>query len=161
VFGPEDILVNNIAWILRRLPVFLVPGSGSYRVQPVSVSDTAAVAVDAGRGPSDLVVDAAGPETFTFLGLVEAIAAAVGARARVVRARPRVALCLTRVAGIALRDVVLTRDELGGLSASLLVSAEPPRGRERFSDWLAAEGERLGRAYVSELARNFRPYAPL
>jgi hypothetical protein len=55
-----------------------------------------------------------------------------------------------------LRDIVLTRDELGGLRDSLLVSHDPPTGAVRFTDWLTVNGETLGRSYVSELARNWR-----
>lgn len=161
VFGPEDILVNNIAWILRRAPLFLVPGDGRYRVQPVSVTDAATICVSAASQNGSLTLDAAGPDTFTFEELVRLIAAAVGAQSRIVHACPRVALALSSLIGKARRDVLLTREELGGLMASLLVSDEPSRGRERFVDWLRGEGDRLGRGYVSELARNFRPYAPL
>jgi NADH dehydrogenase len=161
VFGREDILVNNIAWILRRLPVFLVPGDGTYRVQPVSVADTAAICVAAATETRGQTLDAAGPDTFTFEELVRRIAAAVGSRARIVHSRPRLGLRLSRLVGALRRDVLLTSDELGGLTGSLLVSAEPPRGRDRFDEWLADEADRLGRRYVSELARNFRPYAPL
>lgn len=161
VFGPEDILVNNIAWILRRAPLFLVPGDGRYRVQPVSVADTAAICVSAADTAQGRTLDAAGPDTFTFEELVRLIAAAAGARSRIVRTRHRTALALSSLVGLARRDVLLTREELGGLMASLLVSDAPPRGRERFGDWVREEGDRLGRRYVSELARNFRPYAPL
>ena len=161
VFGPEDILVNNIAWILRRAPLFLMPGDGRYRVQPVSVTDTAAICVSAGSEAGGQTLDAAGPDTLTFEELVRLIAAAVGVRRRIVYARPRVALALSSLVGRAMRDVLLTREELGGLMASRLVSDEPPQGRERFADWVREEGDRLGRRYVSELARNFRPYAPL
>jgi uncharacterized protein YbjT (DUF2867 family) len=161
VFGPEDVPVNNIAWILRRFPVFLLPGGGGYRVQPVSVRDTAAICVAAAGEAGNVVVDAAGPDTYTFRELVEAVAAAVGARTRLLRSGPRLALALSGLVGLAKRDVVLTRDELGGLMASLLVSDDAARGRDRFDDWVAGEGERLGRRYVSELARNFRPYAPV
>ena len=35
LFGKEDILINNIAWLLRRLPVFGLPGDGSYKLSPV------------------------------------------------------------------------------------------------------------------------------
>jgi hypothetical protein len=117
--------------------------------------------VAAAAGGENATLDAAGPETYTFTDLVRAVAAAVGSRARLVRTSRRLALALSRVVGAATRDVLLTRDELGGLMASLLVSAEPPGGRDRFGDWLAHEGDRLGRRYVSELARNFRPYAPI
>lgn len=156
VFGPRDILVNNIAWILRRFPVFVVPGDGSGRVQPVSAEDVAEIAVTA-----EGTVDAAGPEEYTFDELVHAVGAAIGCRRPLVHAPPRVALALGAVVGAARRDVILTRDELDGLQASLLVSHDLPRGRASFRDWLERNGSSLGRAYVSELARNFRPYAPL
>jgi uncharacterized protein YbjT (DUF2867 family) len=156
VFGPHDILVNNIAWILRRFPVFVVPGDGAYRVQPVSAEDVADIAVSATG-----TVDAAGPETYTFDELVRLVGAAVGRRRRLVHTSPRVALALGKAIGTARRDVVLTVDEAEGLSANLLVSAEPPRGRDSFREWLERNGSGLGRRYVSELARNFRGYAPL
>jgi uncharacterized protein YbjT (DUF2867 family) len=157
VFGSRDILVNNIAWILHRFPVFVVPGDGSGRVQPVSAADVAEIALTTAAG----TVDAAGPEEYTFDELVRAVGAAIGCRRRLVHAPPRVALALGAVVGAARRDVILTRDELDGLQASLLVSSEPPRGRDSFREWLQRDGASLGRAYVSELARNFRPYAPL
>jgi NADH dehydrogenase len=156
VFGPRDILVNNIAWILRRFAVFVVPGDGSGRVQPVSADDVAEIAVTATG-----TVDAAGPETYTFDELVLLIGDAIGCGRPLVHAPPRLALMLGGLVGVARRDVVLTRDELAGLQASLLVSHEPPRGRASFREWLERNGATLGRAYVSELARNFRPYAPL
>jgi uncharacterized protein YbjT (DUF2867 family) len=161
VFGPEDILVNNIAWILRRFPFFLVPGDGAYRVQPVSVADTAAICVAAAATVRGQSLDAAGPDTYTFDELVRLVAEAVGSRGRILHSSRSVALGLSGLVGRIRRDVLLTRDELGGLMASLLVSGEEPRGRERFGDWLRREGDRLGRRYVSELARNFSPYAPL
>jgi uncharacterized protein YbjT (DUF2867 family) len=157
VFGPRDILVNNIAWILRRFPVFVVPGDGSGRVQPVSAEDVAEIAVTTATG----TVDAAGPEECSFDELVRAVGAAIGCRRRLLHAPPRIALALGAVVGAVRRDVILTRDELEGLQASLLVSREPPRGRESFRDWLELNGASLGRAYVSELRRNFRGYAPL
>jgi NADH dehydrogenase len=153
VFGPQDILVSNIAWILRRFPLFLVPGRGDYLVQPVSVQDVARLCVEA---PDGAVLDAAGPDTLRFDELVHAVGRAVGGRARIVHAPPALALGLTRAAGRLLRDVVLSHEELAGLMDSLLTSDEPPLGRDRFADWLAAEGPALGRHYVSELARNWR-----
>lgn len=152
VFGDGDILVNNIAWLLRRAPVFLVPGRDDYRVQPVSVTDTARVAVAAGEG----TVDAAGPETVAFVDLVRAVRDAIGARCRVIRGPRRAGLAIIGVAGAALRDVVVTRDELVGLERSLLVSAAPPLGSDGLAEWLQASAPTLGRRYVSELARNFR-----
>lgn len=161
VFGPRDILVNNIAWGLRRTPVFPVAGDGAYRVQPVSVEDVAAICADAGAADDDVVLDAAGPETLTYETLVRLVAAAVGRRVRVVHLDPRVVLALARLVGSVRRDVFLTAEELAGLQAELLISREPPLGRASFRSWVAANAEGLGRGYVSELARNFRPYDPL
>lgn len=159
VFGPEDVLVNNIAWLLRRLPVFLVPGRGDYRVQPVSVADVARIAVEVGERTYDVTVDAAGPEEYAFEELVRLVAEATGARARIGHARPGLALALVRVFDLFARDVLLTREELDALAASTLVSDEEPRGAESFRAWVREHGDALGRRYVSELARNFRPYA--
>jgi nucleoside-diphosphate-sugar epimerase len=99
VFGREDILVNNIAWILRRLPVFAVPGDGRYRVQPVYVEDVARLCVDLGSSRDAVTLDAAGPETYTFDELVGLVRDSVGSRARIVHAPPRVAFALGSVIG--------------------------------------------------------------
>jgi uncharacterized protein YbjT (DUF2867 family) len=161
VFGPRDILVNNIAWGVRRVPVFPVAGDGSYRVQPVAVEDVASICADLGAADDDVVLDAAGPETLTFVELVGLVAAAVGRRVRIWQLSPDAVLVLARIAGTLRRDVLLTREELAGLRDELLVSRDPPLGRAGFRSWVAAHGESLGRGYVSELARNFRPYDPL
>ena len=161
VFGPRDILVNNIAWGLRRTPVFPVAGDGRYRVQPVSVEDVARICVDAGESSEQVVVDAAGPETLGYESLVRLVAAATGSRARIVHLTPRAVLAVARLTGALRRDVLLTEEELAGLQRELLVSSEPPLGTVSFRSWVAANGESLGRGYVSELARNFRPYDPL
>jgi len=156
VFGPEDILVNNIAWGLRHVPIFLVAGDGRSEVQPVSVRDTASICVDAGARDEDVVVDAAGSERWAYEEFVRLIARAVGGRARVRHSSMGVALGAARVAGLFLRDVVVTRDELEALGAGLLVSSAPPLGKERFDTWLAENADFLGRGYTSELSRNFR-----
>src|SRR3989454_5699007 len=156
IFGQEDILLNNIAWFLRRFRVFGIPGNGDYRVQPVFVEDVADLAVFAASQTENLVMDAVGPEIYTFDALVRALAEAVGSRARVVHLAPAVAILAVRVAGRLVRDVVLTRDELRGLMAGLLVSHGPPTGRRRLSEWLAQYGELLGRKYANELDRNYR-----
>lgn len=161
VFGPRDILVNNIAWGLRRTPVFPVAGDGAYRVQPVAVEDVAAICAEAGEADEDIVLDAAGPETLSYEALVRLVAAAVGRKVRIVHVDPRIVLGVARLVGSVRRDVFLTAEELAGLQAELLVSGEPPLGRASFRSWVAANGAGLGRGYVSELARNFRPYDPL
>lgn len=156
VFGPGDILVNNIAWALRHVPVFLIAGDGRDEVQPVSVFDTARICIEAGAREDDVALDAAGPERFAFEDFVRLIARATGGRALIRRASPNVVLVSSRVAGLFLRDVVLTRDELGMLQTGLLVSREPPLGRDSFEAWVSENGRMLGRRYASELRRHFR-----
>lgn len=161
VFGPNDILVNNIAWILRRAPVFAVAGRATYPVQPVSVRDVATLCVDAGCAEADLTLDAAGPEVYEFADFVRVIGAAVRRSPRLVRMPAAAVLAAGRIVGAFTRDVLLTRDELAALEAGLLASREAPRGHEGFRGWLEEHGRTLGRRYRSEVARNFRPYEPL
>ncbi|HZP71914.1 MAG TPA: NAD(P)H-binding protein [Gaiellaceae bacterium] len=156
IFGREDILINNIAWLLRKLPLFVVPTGGQYRLQPVYVEDLAELMSDVGARRDDMVVDAVGPETYRFDELVRVIRGAVGSRSPIVRLPPRIALTLSRLVGLAVRDVVLTRDEIDGLRANLLVSDEPPTGTTSFAAWTVEHGPELGRGYSSELARHYR-----
>ncbi len=156
VYGPGDILVNNIAWFLRRAPVFPIMGDGEYRLQGVDVEDLAEIAIDAGGRADSAVMDVVGPETYTFNGLVRLIARAIGSRAWIAHAPPGLVHVLLAIPGAVVRDVVLTRDEIRGLMANLLVSAHAPIGRRRLSQWVAQHREMLGRTYASELGRHFR-----
>ena len=156
VFGEGDILLNNIAWLLRRFPVFTVAGSGQYRAQPVYVADLAALAVAAAAGRENTVSDAVGPEIYTFDELVRLVARSVQRKARIVHLPPAWIMLLSRLFGLLVGDVVLTREEIAGLAANLLTSANPPLGATRFSVWLAENGNTLGRAYASELTRHYR-----
>lgn len=156
IFGREDILINNIAWILRRFPVFAVPGDGRYRLQPVYVDDVAAIAVEVGHETADVAIDAAGPETFAYEDLVRLIADIVGRRVRIGHARPALALLASRIFGTLLGDVLLTRDEITGLMAGLLISSGPSTGPTRLSRWLGENTATLGRRYASELERHYR-----
>ena len=156
LFGKEDILVNNIAWFLRRFPLFPVFGSGNYRVRPVFVEDLAELAVSAAQQNDDLAVDAVGPETMTFEELVRLIAGSVGSRARVLHLNPGLALLLSRLTGRLVRDVVLTRDEIDGLMEELLVTQGPATGQTRLSEWMVHNAGTLGSGYSSELSRHYR-----
>ena len=156
VFGVGDLLLNNMAWALRRFPVFPVYGNGDYPVQPVYIEDLAAQAVEAGSQSESSVADAAGPDTFSFEGLLRLLASSMGVRKWFLHTPPGVGLALTGLVGLLMRDMALTHDEVVGLMEGLLTSEESPTGTTRLSDWLAENGDGLGRRYVSELRRNFR-----
>ena len=155
VFGPHDLLLNNIAWFLRRFPVFFIPGSGDYRMQPVAVEDVARLAVDAGESAESSILTAAGPDTYRFDELVARIAKQTGGRARRFHMPLSVVELACRVLGMVIKDVILTKQEIEGLMASLLVSQDAPTGVRRFDDWLNQERNTLGQRYQSELRRNF------
>jgi nucleoside-diphosphate-sugar epimerase len=156
VFGGErDVLVNNIAWILRRMPAFALPGDGTYPVQPVHVDDLARICTEAGQAIGDHVIDAAGPETMPFHDLVALVRGAVGGHAPILRLPPPVMLAAARALGLLVGDVVLTGDEIRGLMSGLLVSHESPRGQIAFSQWLQQHTASIGRSYANELQRHF------
>jgi NADH dehydrogenase len=156
IFGAEDILINNIAWFVRRFPVFTIPGSGQYQIQPIFVEDIADLAIETGRQENNLVQDAVGPEIFTFEELVRRIAIGVRSKTRLIRVRPEIVLSALRLAGPMVGDVILTREEIQGLMANLLVSQHPATGHTRFSEWLARNAPLLGTKYASELERHYR-----
>ena len=156
IFGEGDLLLNNMAWALRRFPVFPIFGNGDYKVQPIYVEDLAGQAVASWSLSENTVADAAGPETFTFEELLRLLASGVNARARLVHTPPSLGFALTRLVGLLLRDVVLTRDEVDGLMAGLLTSDAAPAGITRLGEWLAGNAAALGRRYVSEFRRNYR-----
>lgn len=155
VFSVEDILINNIAFLLRKLPLFIIPGAGQYRLQPIYVEDLARIAVEAAHSSGDIVIDAVGPETFSFKELVHLLAKAVRSRAVILQAPPGLALAAARILGAVFRDVVLTRDELEGLTGSLLISQSAPTGSTCLSSWLADNAGVLGSRYASELNRHY------
>ena len=153
IFGPEDILINNIAWSLRTFLLFMIPGDGEYRMQPVFVEDLAELVLNASRESSNVELDAVGPEIFTFNDLVDCIGSALHLNPRNLHVPGIVALAAASVIGWLKGDVMLTADEIRGLSASLLVSAQPPRAKTRLSDWLQQNAATVGASYFSELAR--------
>ncbi len=157
VYGSDrEVLVNNIAYLLRKLPIFGIPGNGRYRVQPVHVDDVAEICVGQATAPGNVTVDAAGPETFAFVDFVRLIRQAVGARAAVVKVPLGVMSAAAGLLGLVLRDVVLTREESEGLMRELLVTGGEALGTTSFDAWLAENASTLGRAYASELERHFR-----
>jgi len=153
LFGPGGILVNNIAWALRRLPVFGVFGDGNYQLQPIHVDDFAGLAVEQAGQSQDVVIDAIGPETFTFRSLVETIGRAIRRPRRVISVSPRLGFLVASLIGRATNDVFLTRAEIDGLMQNLLWTTSKPTGSVRLTDWARENADRLGFRYASELGR--------
>jgi NADH dehydrogenase len=156
VFGDEDILVNNIAWLLRKSPVFPMFAGGKYRVQPVFVEDLAKIAADRSTAEPGTTVDAIGPETFTFDEFVRLIAAKMGRRPWIFNAAPEFGIFCGRLIGLALGDVLLTKNELKGLMDECLTSDQTPNGETKFTDWLSQHTTTIGANYTSEMKRHFR-----
>ena len=153
LFGREDILINNIAWALRRFPGFAVFGDGSYRLQPIFVDDLAELAVTEGERRGNATINAIGPETFTYRELVDAVGAAIGCRRAVFEVPPWLGYALGRVIGGCVRDRFITREEIQGLMDGLLYVNAPSPAKTRLTDWMAANRATLGGRYASELGR--------
>jgi uncharacterized protein YbjT (DUF2867 family) len=153
LFGQEDILINNIAWALRRLPVFGVFGDGQYRLQPIYVGDLAKLAVDQGQQTGNVIINAIGPETFTYKGLVEEIGRIIGHRRPIISVSPSLGYLAGVIIGKLVNDVFITRPEIDGLMNNLLYVDSPPAGSTKLTDWCKLHAQTLGQQYASELGR--------
>ncbi len=153
LFGKEDVLINNIAWALRHLPVFGVFGSGNYKLQPIFVDDLAAAAVEKATGTGNEVINAIGPETFTYRELVATIGKILGCKRPIISVPPGLGYWACRVVGTVVGDVVITREEIKGLMEGRLCVDAPPLGSTKLTDWVFEHRQSLGRHYTSEMAR--------
>ncbi len=156
-FGPNDILLNNIAWHLRRFPVFSIFGDGDYLVQPVFVDDLADIAVNCGMGSDNVTLDCVGPDRFTYEEMATLIRDKIGRKTRMVHLSPGKAISLAKISGHMVHDIVLTREEVDALMSNLLVSHNPPTATKRLADWLDTYAPTLGLEYRSELERHYEP----
>ena len=153
--GAEDILINNIAYLMRRFPLFGLPGDGSYRLQPICVDDLADLIVEGVYAKNNYVIDAVGPDNFTFKEMVELIGEKTGSKRLLIPLPPKLALLAAQFLSLFLGDVLLTPEEVDGLMSGLLVSKEPPRGTTSLRGWLDVNKGRVGKRYASELERHF------
>ncbi|MDR3692399.1 MAG: NAD(P)H-binding protein [Fimbriimonas sp.] len=153
IFGLEDILVNNIAWTLRRLPIFGVFGDGSYSLQPIYVDDMAKLAIEQGSGSENAIVDAIGPETFTYRELVETIGRLIGKPRKIVSVPPALGYAIGCIIGKLVGDVMITREEIEGLMQGLLLTDSPSAGETMLSEWVAQHSNQIGRRYAGEVRR--------
>jgi uncharacterized protein YbjT (DUF2867 family) len=156
LFGGNGVLLNNIAWLLRHLPVFAIGGDGSYRIRPIHVDDLARLMTDLGRRDASITVDAVGPQSLTFREMVLAIRAATGSRAVIVPAPGWLLPPVAQVLGVVLRDRLLTGEEYRAMADGLADSGEPPTGQVKLTDWIADNGDTLGRRYANEIDRHYR-----
>ncbi len=155
LFGKEDILINNIAWLLRHLPAFGLPGDGSYKLSPVFVDDLAQLAVDSVYKKENYIWDAVGPDELTFKQTVELIGKTIGISRPLIPLPPRIALLAAQTLSLFVKDVMLTPEEVDGLMSNLLISKETPRCKTSLYDWLEKHKSTVGVQYASELARHF------
>ncbi len=156
LFGGHDVLINNIAWLLRHLPVFAVGGGGEYRIRPIHVDDLARLAVRAGTSATTEVIDAVGPERPTFYELVHTIRNLVGSRSQVIRVPGTLIPAAARMLGLALRDTLLTAEEYQAMADGLADTNGPATGDTALTQWMADHKDTLGRVYANELTRHFR-----
>ena len=155
LIGKEDILINNIAYLLRRFPIFALPGDGSYGIQPVYVDDLAKLAVEGVYSNENYIIDAVGPDIFSFKEMVELIGEKIGSKRTLIPFPPQLALLAAQFLSLFVNDVLLTPEEVDGLMAGLLVSSEPPRCETRLADWLEKNKDTVGKEYASEVKRHY------
>jgi NADH dehydrogenase len=153
LFGKEDILINNIAWVLRRLPIFGVFGDGSYRLQPIYVDDLARLAVAEGAGEGNKIIDAIGPETFTYRELVQKIGEIIGYPRPIISVSPELGFLAGSLIGKLVGDIFITREEIQGLMGDLLYTSSAPTGETKLSEWAKEHADQLGHQYAGELKR--------
>lgn len=153
LFGKEDILINNIAWMLRKFPVFGVFGDGSYRLQPIYVDDLARLAVEQGKSSQNVIIDAIGPETFTYRELVKRIGETIGKERPIISVPDFVGYGIGRLIGQIVGDITITEEEIKGLKTDLLYTNSPPAGSTKLTEWIRQNAHTLGVKYANELAR--------
>ena len=153
LFGKEDVLINNIAWSLRHLPAMGIFGAGDYRLQPIYVDDLAQAAAEKAIGERNEMIEAIGPETFTYRELVAAVARAIGVNRPIISVPPALGYWMGRLLGLLVHDVIITPEEIRGLMQGRLYVNAPPLGATKLTDWMQTHKDSLGRHYTSELAR--------
>lgn len=153
LFGKGDILINNIAWLLRNFPIFGIFGDGNYRLQPIYVDELAKLAVDEGQKTENRIIDAIGPETFSYRDLVKEIGKAINKNRPIVSLSPTMGYLVGWFVGKIVQDITITRDEIKVVMSNLLYTHSLPVGKTKLTDWLKENSSTLGLRYASELAR--------
>lgn len=155
--GPEDVLINNLAWSIRNLPVFGLFGMGRYLLSPIHVKDLARVCVDESIKTEDRMINVIGPETFMYRDLVKFIALKLGKRRLIVPMPDFVCLLFAKLLGFFLQDIVITAQEIRMLKDELMHVDCEPLGRIRLSQWMNEAALTLGKTYTNDLKRRLGP----
>lgn len=153
LFGREDILINNIAWALRKFPVFGVFGDGNYGIQPIFIDDFAELTIEQGAIRENSIINAVGPESFTYKELVQTIGQIIGKERLILPMPPHLGYAFATLVGYLVNDTFLTWEEVKGLMAGTLAVDTPPTGKTKLTEWIKANATTLGKNYTSELAR--------
>ena len=153
LFGKEDILINNIAWMIRHLPITGVFGKGDYKLQPIHVEDFADIIIKEIENPDNKIINAIGPETFTYKELVSAIMKNIGIRKRIINTSPQLAYYVGKFVSFLKKDVTITKEEIKGLMQNLLYVDEEPTGKIKLTEWVKENKNTLGKKYANELLR--------
>lgn len=154
IYADEEVLINNITWLLRHFPVFPIPGDGEYRMQPIYVEDLAGLVLHGAEGKANEILDAAGPEFYSFNELLKLLKKVSGSKSLLVHMPVPIALVLAKLVSLVLGDIMLTKDELTAFMEERIMTGLPALGKSRFSEWAQAHKETLGKHYVNELKRH-------
>lgn len=155
LFGDEEILVNNITWLIRKYGFFFIFGNGNYSVTPVFVDDVAKEAVRQSLLDENVTEDVVGPETYTFEEIVRFISQETGNRTTIYHLSPFFMAPVCRLLSLLRRDTVVTPEELKVVIDNKLYSDAIPLGETRFSAWVRENREKFGKEYHSEVERHF------
>ena len=153
LFGAHDILINNIAWTLRHFPIIGYFGDGNYRIRPIYVEDFADLAIQNTTEQGNRIIDAVGPEDYTYKDLLATVSKAIGKRRLLLPVPIFFGRLVAEAIGRWHNDIFLTREEIGALMANVLTSNAPSSGETKLSEWLSANSSTVGKSYACELAR--------
>lgn len=155
IFGKESILINNIAWFLKKLPLFFIFGKGRYLVQPIYIEDLAKIAVFGADNFKNKIVDIVGPEIFEFKEMINLIKTKISSKSKIIYLPSFLFQIFIPILNFLTKDIVLTKEELKALKDNLLYSKEEPLGKKKFTDWIDENKDNLGKEYFSELLRHY------
>ncbi len=153
MFGEEDILINNIAWAIRNLPIMGTFGCGTYKIQPIHVIDFAQILVDEAENNENNIVNGIGAETYTYRNLIKTIRDIIGIKKPIICAPPFLGYLVGKKVSKRQNDVTITMPEIRGLMQNLLYVETEPTGKIKLSEWAKSHKDTLGVKYASELKR--------